>query len=187
MPDDPEPNRFARDSRWAHQIREDSESAFEALYHAYFIPLLRFCGRFISQPETAETIVQETFWKIWQNRARLNPSASIRSYLYTIVRNQALQHLRRQRLENSIGEILIEDERQPVTPEEVLHSNELRQQIESAINHLPERCRLIFAMNRFDSLTYSEIAEVLGISLKTVETQMGRALKSLRHQLAEFL
>ena len=175
------------ESDWIKRIRQNDAAAFEKLFKAYCQPLVDFGRRFVLDKATAESLVQDVFLKIWQNRQTLDPTRNIKSYLFTAVRNAALRHLRdagvKQRNEETVRAM-----HAPVTtPEQELTGKDLDESIQQAIAALPEKCRAIFRMNRFDKLTYAEIAEVQNISVKTVETQMGRALKSLRTQLAHFL
>ena len=122
---------------------------------------------------------------VWEKRATLNPDRSIKSYLYTATKNRALKHLRHEEVKRkNKGKIDLYSVA-PSTPEDLIRHAETAASIGRAIETLPEKCRLIFKMNRFDHLTYAEIAEVLEVSVKTVETQMGRALHALRHALFE--
>ena len=122
---------------------------------------------------------------VWEKRATLNPDRSIKSYLYTATKNRALKHLRHEEvMRKNKGKIDLYSVA-PSTPEDLISHAETAAFIGRAIETLPEKCRLIFKMNRFDHLTYAEIAEVLEVSVKTVETQMGRALHALRHALFE--
>jgi RNA polymerase sigma-70 factor (ECF subfamily) len=149
----------------------------------YCQPLINFANRYINDIHIAENIVQDIFFKLWEKRSRLNPDSNIKSYIFTAVKNHALKYLRHydvvKRSETELKSISLTVK----TPEDFLHEKEFAQSVQNAINELPERCRLIFSMNRFDQLTYAEIASVLNISIKTVETQMGRALKFLRKHL----
>lgn len=135
----------------------------------------------------AENIVQDVFLKIWENRTQLDPSGNIKSYLYTLVKNHALKQLRHDEVVTRASGELVELAESPPSPDAVLGERDLRVAVRNAIDELPERCREIFSMSRFDNLRYSEIAEILDISPKTVETQMSRALKQLREHLSDFL
>ena len=133
----------------------------------------------------AENLIQDVFVTVWEKRATLNPDRSIKSYLYTATKNRALKHLRHEEVKRkNKGKIDLYSVA-PYTPEDLISHAETAASIGQAIETLPEKCRLIFKMNRFDHLTYAEIAEVLEVSVKTVEAQMGRALHALRHALFE--
>lgn len=175
------------ESKWIAQIRDGDAQAFESLFRSYCSKLVRFSYRFVHDADTAENIVQDVFVNIWTHRASLDPQRNFRSYIYASVRNRALEDLRHQQVvQDAVADLktLVPDVR---TPEDEHHSRELAIAIQRAIDKLPERCRTIFVMSRTDRLTYREIAEVLDISVKTVETQMGRALQVLRKQLNDFL
>lgn len=135
----------------------------------------------------AEDIVQEVFLQIWLNRTRLDPTKNIKSYLYIATRNRALNVLRRASVEREHQDKITYIDSRVLTPEDELERHQTIQETHRTIDQLPEKCRIIFTMSRFDYLTYAEIAEILDISIKTVETQMGRALKSLRHSLAHLI
>ena len=175
------------DSSYAQQIRRGSHHAFEALFRSYYPRLCRFAMRMTGSKHAAEELVQDLFVKLWVKRHDLKPEGSLRSYLYRAIRNQAINYLKQK---SRIDSPTVEPDdlrSESPNPIEELYARELRTTIEEAIHLLPPRCRLIFLLHRFDGLTYSEIAEILNISVKTVETQMGRALKALRSLLAHYL
>jgi RNA polymerase sigma-70 factor (ECF subfamily) len=149
--------------------------------------LINFARRFVGETETAENLVQDVFLKIWEHRAKLNPELNIKTYLYTAVRNQAFNYLRHLNVKRQSAEHLSSEVVEIKSPDNELAQKELAESIQAAVSELPEKRRIIFSMNRFDGLTYAEIAEIQNISIKTVETQMGRALQFLRKRLAHFL
>ncbi|MBN2104626.1 RNA polymerase sigma-70 factor [bacterium] len=159
--------------------------AFERLFRTYSRGLIHFCLRYVNDLHIAENCVQEVFIHIWEHRSKLDPKQNIKSYLFTAVRNRALKEIRRETVRrNYQPHIILEP---IIDPYQKMHAKELESAIAEAIAGLPEKCRQVFEMNRFEELTYREIAEILNISIKTVETQMGRALKQLRQALASFL
>lgn len=135
----------------------------------------------------AEEIVQEVFLYIWERRETWDVRTSAKSYLFAAVRNAATSYLRHERVvrqrEAETVELFI---RPAATADARVTTAELVAAVQRAVSRLPERCRLIFTLHREQGLTYPEIAEVLDISPKTVEVQMGRALKALRQALAGF-
>ena len=175
------------ESVWAAQIRAGNADAFEKLFNAYCQPLINFAARYAKDVALAENMVQDVFLKIWKNREQLDPGLNIRAYLYTAVKNAALKHLRHADIRQKSVDRIKGLTAPARTPEDDLTEQELTDSIQRAIASLPDRCHKIFCMNRFDGLTYAEIAEVQNVSVKTVETHMGRALKSLRKQLLQFL
>lgn len=178
---------IAIESDWVSRIRSGDEVAFQKLFMRYCQPLINFARRYVQDTPTAENLVQDVFLKIWANRARLNPALSIKTYLYTAVKNQALRQLRHSDVEHRSIENLMALTAPAKTPEDEWDEKEIAESVHQAIAELPEKCRIIFSMNRFDNLTYAEIAKVLNLSIKTVETQMGRALKFLRKRLIQFI
>ncbi len=175
------------ESGWVEQMRNGDAAAFEKLFNLYCQPLINFARRYVRDTPVAENVVQDVFLKIWTNRSRLDPALSIKTYLYTAVRNQALKHLRHENVERRGAEDLKPFTPAARTPEDEWNEREIAESIHHAIDELPEKCRIIFSMNRFDNLTYAEIAGIQNISIKTVETQMGRSLKFLRKRLNHFL
>jgi len=167
-----------------HKIRAGNVQAFEHLFRALTPALVRFTARFVRSVEAAENIVQDVFVRIWHNRARMDPDLNLKSYLYRACRNQALQHLRHLKIENRdhCKQDLADPGR---SPEAAAEAQEIAAAVYAAVAELPPHRRLIFSLSKYDNLTYAEIAEIQQISIKTVETQMGRALKYLRQRLAD--
>lgn len=168
----------------AARIRCGDQATFNRLFHLHYEPLCRFAYGYVNALEVAEDLVQDIFLDLWRRRRSWYPDRSVKAYLYGAVRNQALKHLRRMRARRCM-----EDEQKrralPVyeTPVSVLNHQEVQRATQQAINELPERRRHIFILSRQHDLTYVEIATLLDISVKTVETQVGRALKFLRNRL----
>lgn len=165
-------------------LQHDDYAAFEKLFHHHYNPLRNFCKKFVQIEEVAEELVSEVFFKIWSNRKRIVITSSAKSYLYTAVRNMAFDYLRKEKkslwvdIENA-KELSSEDD----DPQKQSEVEELKQRIELAVASLPKQCRLVFQLSRDHGMKYHEIAELLRLSVKTVETQMGRAFKSLRKSL----
>ncbi len=169
------------------------KKAFEAVYLDYFDMLFHLALGYIGERETAHGLVQDTFAKLWEHRKELHNETNIRNYLYTITKNSCLNHLRQQ-------EIVFRNNRDYLIPElryrqEALESfgdsfddvENLIGKVDEAIEHLPENIRTTFKLNRFESLTYVQIAEKLDISPKTVEARISKALKILRKDLKDYL
>ncbi len=159
------------------------ETMLEELFRKHFSELSLYALRYVNDVDTSREIVHNVFIALWDKREQVDTSRPMKPFLFTAVRNRCLNHLRDSRyhddLENLAEEI-------PEIPEEE-PSEILQVQLYRAINELPQRSREIFEMNRFESLTYREIAERLGISQKTVETLMSRTLKTLREKLKNLL
>lgn len=177
----------ARDKQWARRIREGDGTAFEKLFRAYAAPLCTFVHQYTNAPEIAEELVQDLFLKLWKGRAQWAPTVSVKSYLYVGARNLALNYLEHERVVEAWKHHMLCDGRPPQpTPDERLDQKQLRLVIQRAIDKLPERRKLVFTLSRKHGLTYREIATVMDISIKTVETHMHRAFRSLRAQLASY-
>ena len=176
-------NQSVKESEWVKNIRRGDSDSFESLFNFYCQKLINFSRRYVWDKQSAENIVQDIFLKIWQNRNVLDPSKSIKTYLFAAVKNESLKHLRHADVHKRWAEFISLSQDRAIDPEKTLSENETKKEIENAISSLPEKCREIFTMSKFDKLKYSEIAGILNISIKTVETQMGRALKKLRERL----
>jgi RNA polymerase sigma-70 factor (family 1) len=166
------------------KIRQGDIQEYELLYHQYCQPLVLFANRFVYDLDFAENIVQDVFLNIWVNREKLDPAGNIKTYLYTLVKNSALNTIKHLKVEHNYKETVTIIESDNNTPETDFSFKELEQTLNKVIKKLPEKCRTIFLMSRQDHLSYKEIAQVLGISVKTVENQMGKALKVLRKNLS---
>jgi RNA polymerase sigma-70 factor (ECF subfamily) len=173
------------DEELVRKICQGDPSSFEKFFHRYCQVLIDFGRRYVNDTQIAENIVQNVFLKIWEFKEKLDPSANIKTYLYTSVKNQALNYLRHLNVENQYAENV--DILTAPTPEDNKFQKEIKESVYKAIAQLPKKTRIIFLMNRFDNLTYKEIAKIQNISIKTVETQMGRALKFLRNHLSHLL
>ena len=162
---------------------ETQRAAFEALFRAHYEGLLRFANRYVRSRAEAEELVHDVLLEVWIRRDALRPFDELKSYLFRATYNRCLNHLRRGRIERLWKRSLPPEE--PVAPAsvsvEAMNSTEAA--VRRAIDALPPRCREIFLLSREDGLSDGGIATTLGISVKTVETQMGRALKSLRAAL----
>lgn len=161
-------------------IAAGNELAFRQFYLHYFDRLLRFANTFVPTAEEAEEVVSDVFLKVWLRREQLTGIQNIPTYLYTAVRNTSLNYLERAQnahLRQSDPHIRL---RHTVArPDEILMSKEAQRSVEKAINQLPTNCKLIFRLVREDGLRYREVAEILGISVNTVNAQMAIAAKKI--------
>jgi RNA polymerase sigma-70 factor, ECF subfamily len=162
-------------------------SSFEALFHRHYGSLCEFVCAYVAAPDVAEELVQDVFVKIWDRQNSPSPPDVSVHYLYAAARNRAIGHLRRERVARRFSEAATTDEAPEHDVSDELQARDVSAAVEAAVAALPDRCRLVFTMSRYEGLTYSEIAEALDISRNTVETQMSRALKALRARLAPLL
>ena len=174
--------------QWIARLRAGDEAAFEALFRALAPGLCALVTRYVGSRAVAEELVQELFFDLWQRRDQLQPEQAITSYLSVAARHRALNWLRHERRITPWSAAAAQRhdaECDPSSPDatELLDTLELQ----DAVAQLPARCRLIFTLSRQHDMSYSDIAGSLGLSIKTVETQMGRALKSLRERLRHLL
>ncbi|MBY0434843.1 MAG: RNA polymerase sigma-70 factor [Cyclobacteriaceae bacterium] len=158
--------------------------AFETLFRQLFKPLCGFAMKYVRDLDEAKGIVHDVFIQLWEKFDQLPEDSNYRGYLFTAVRNRCLNHLRDRKKFSSLSDA---PEGARIEENRSMEAAELEREIEVAINMLPERCRLVFEMNRQDGLSYIQVAEKLGISVKTVEAQMSKALALLRERLGEFL
>ena len=164
--------------------KDDDDRAFEELFHRYYAVLCQRVRGMIDCPHRTEEIVSDVFIKMWNNRRKLSISSSLKAYLFTAVRNQAIDFLRKQARNRTIdGEIRSAVPSTYSSPEEAVIFEEVSDAVEAAIEALPPQGRHIFRLSRDEGLKYREIASLLNISIKTVETHMRRSLIFLRKEL----
>jgi len=169
-------------------IKKGNIYEYELLFREYYGSLLSYAKSVIKSEADAEEIIQDIFFKLWENRRSLDIHTSFSAYLYKSVYNNCLQQLKREKRKLNYQQ----DSRnwiyhESLSPGEILQYNELYDKINNIVNELPENCRTIFKLNRFNGLKYSEIANKLTISIKTVEANMTKALKHLRRQMDEYV
>jgi len=165
---------------------EEKYIQFKLVFDEYYVALSNFAFTYTKDKLASEDIVQEVFLKIWEKRPDLIGSSSIRFYLFTAVRNNCLTHLQRVKKTLSLHAVKLEDslvylpsekqEGQPVDRMTLL---------KKAISQLPPKCKEVFLLSRVGELSYKEIGKTLGISVKTVDNQIGKALKMLRNLLKD--
>ncbi len=170
----------------AHINSITNKAEFEKVFRLYYKPLVGYAIRYLKSQEEAEEVVQEVFFKLWNKADSLNIKTSVKSYLFGAVRNSCLNAIQHQKTVQEYVDYTRYTTRSELT-ETPLEVEELQQQINTAINKLPEKCKEIFLLSRMEEKKYKEIAEELGISIKTVENQMGKALKILREELGQYL
>jgi len=169
-------------------IRQGDEAAFEKTFRTYYSRLCKYANSLLKDSDEAEEVVQTVFLTIWEKRADLEITFSIKAYLYRAVHNHCLNRFKHAAIKEAHKEYsghFIPQSYESVT--QAIHASELEEQIEHAVNKLPAQCQKAFRMSRFEELKYQEIAERLDISIKTVENQIGKALRILRVELADYL
>ena len=169
-------------------ITISTKSEFEELFRTHYSNLCAYANKYVEDIDASEELVQEVFFKLWNKREDIEITSSMQSYLYRAVRNSSL---------NLIKHIKIREEYKEHNEREMTYSEsnfdddvvatELEEKIRNTIDELPKERKKIFIMSRYDGYKYREIAEKLGISIKTVENQMGKAIKYMRENLSDYI
>ena len=168
------------------KLRDGDEKAFQFLFRKYYSAMCHFANQFLADHEVAEEIVQEMFVKLWEKRSVLNIETSVKHYLFRSVRNHCLNHIQHEKIKKQYANKVLESAAQEIDPDDFFLEVDLIKRIEKSIESLPPKRREIFRLSREQGMKYKEIAETLDISVKTVEAQMGLALKYLREELKDF-
>jgi len=166
-------------------VAADAE-LFEKIFKAYYTKLTFFANRFLNDLTASEEIVSDTFTYLWEQRQQLNITHSANAYLYKMVQNRCLNYLKHKKIESTYVDYLTRNNLLSEVPDSIIelyNHKELEVEIKKAINELPEKCREIFKLSRFEQLKNREIAAQLNISQKTVERQMTIALEKMRASL----
>ena len=160
----------------------------EELFKTHYLQLCNYAHIFLKDIDDSEDVVQAVFYQLWEKKDSIEITSSFKSYLFTAVRNTCLKRISHLKVRNEYKEnvIHLNNKNANHTLEKIM-GRELEHQINDAIENLPEKCRLIFTLSRQGGFKYAEIADHLKISLKTVENQMGKALKVLREKLKGYL
>lgn len=163
------------------------EMMYEDLFRAHFKALHAYAFTILGDEAMAEEMVQNVFCKLWEKREQLEINQSAKAYLYRAVHNESLNYLKHLKVKASYRQHMVRRGEDVDSAEAKSGHNELAMHLKNALDELPEQCRTIFQMSRFEELKYREIAEALGLSVKTIEHQMGKALRILRTKLVDFL
>jgi RNA polymerase sigma-70 factor, ECF subfamily len=177
---------MSMDSEIAGRIRKGDKGQFEALFRSSYVSLVKYARTLIKDQDTAEEIVQDLFVRLWQEKEKIKIESSLNGYLFRSVHNSCLHYIEHLKVVERHAEEI--SSRQPDAiddPSEILQYKDLQARIARILERLPERCGMIFCMSRFEGLKYSEIADKLSVSVKTVEASMGKALKEFRKELTE--
>ncbi|MDJ1469915.1 RNA polymerase sigma-70 factor [Cytophagaceae bacterium DM2B3-1] len=174
------------EATWLHLWQTDQSKFMEVVFKRFYVPLGRTVNRMLNDQDATEDIVQEVFIKIWNNRENLQFNFSIKAYLYRSAINSALNYL-----EKSKKTVTLESDSMPEPShsdvEETFNLKEVETHIQDALNNLPPACKAIFVLSRYEDMSYREIAESLQLSPKTIENQMGKALKLMRDYLSIYV
>lgn len=178
------------DQFWIENVQKGDERAFEILFKKYYLPLTRFVWRYVNSQAIAEELIQELFAILWEKRDEwdMDTEKSIRAYLYKSARNLALNQIKHQEIKDKYDSEWMEQKENPeIDFRDEYREERIRKAIAQAIEELPPRGKMTYKLHRYDGLTYEEIADVMDVSVKTVESQMTRTLKTLRERLSYLL
>jgi RNA polymerase sigma-70 factor (ECF subfamily) len=169
------------------RLRAGETSAFDAIFRANYPLLVRVAEAMLRERATAEEIAQDVMLELWRRRESLDVTESVRGYLLQATRNRTLNALRHRAIERKSEPQVIDGVTRLPSTDAAVREGEIEAALHEAVAALPDRCRQIFELSRADGLKYAEIAARLGISVKTVEVQMGKALRILRERLKAWL
>lgn len=192
-PTPPVSDPAARDRLLVARIRQGDYEAFDALFCAYRDDLGAFVQSIVRSREVAEEVIQDLFLRLWEHRDLWEFDGVLRAYLFTAARNRAISYLRRERVQSRLLErVAREQGMRPVlsspepSAEAVAQAHDLEAVIARTVESLPPRCQEVFRLSRQHHLSHAEVGKVMGISVKTVEVQLRRALIALRAALADY-
>jgi RNA polymerase sigma-70 factor, ECF subfamily len=169
------------------RLKSGDQAAFDTVFRAHYAQLVAFAQGMLRDRAPAEDVAQEVMLELWRRRMEISISESLRAYLLRATRNRSLNQLRHANVAKRAEPQLMSEESVNATGASELVASELRDALALAVSELPPACREVFVLSRSQGLRYQEIATTLGISIKTVESQMGKALRHLRSRLANWL
>ena len=168
-------------------LNEGHESVFDAVYRHYFKKLCAFCSQYIPDLEETEEIVQETMVWLWENRLTLKAELTLKSLLFTIVKNKALNRISHYEIKQKVHEEIHQKYESTFENPDFYDQDELFRMYRQTLEKMPKDIRETSLMNRDRSLTHKEIAAILNVSPQTVNYRIGQALKMLRQALKDYL
>lgn len=177
-----------------HRFKNGDELAFEKIFISNHSQIVGFCNQFIADWDIAKSLAQEAFINLWLNREKIETINGIKAFLYTYAKSSCLNYIRHRKIISKYEDLQLQSKEDQLNREvlesfdfDSLELIELEELISRSINELPDQCRRVFMLSRFEGKMNKEIAEDLNISVKSVEANMTRALKTLRTDLAEYL
>ena len=168
------------------RIKKSDEKAFEILFHKYYGYLCLYATKIINDDSSAEEIVQDFFVKIWEKREQINVETSLKNYLFRSVKNLCVNYIQHNKIKIRYAQNVLSEIEYHISDDSNFTEIELSRKIDESINSLPEKRKEIFRLSRQEGLKYHEIAQKLNVSIKTVETQMSLAIKTLREKLKNY-
>lgn len=175
-----------RENRIINGLKAGDESSYKQLFNDYYILLSAYANKYVNDPEEAREIVQDLFVHLFEIRNSLIINTSLKSYLYRSVRNRCMNHIRYIQLQEKNLEYLKAEGSPATIQEDKIIETELEYRIFQIVSELPLQCQRIFRMSRVEGKPNREIAQILNLSIRTVETQISKALKILRNNLQDY-
>lgn len=169
-------------------LKNGDKDSFEIIFRHYYTDLVNYCTRYIYDDAVAEEIIQDIFTKLWIKREEINVNVSLKSYLYKAVQNHAINYLnyikQKEKYHQYLGFSTLHNYNTPLNK---LQENDIKARLDKAILMMPEKCRKVFELKRFKDMKNKEIATQLGISIKTVEKHMSKAMSLLKNVLEDYI
>jgi RNA polymerase sigma-70 factor, ECF subfamily len=175
------------DSHILNALQKGDNAAFEHVFLLHYESLCRYGSTLLKDPDAAEEVVQQIFYRLWEKKEELVIEKSLKVYLFRAVHNASLNVIKHGKVRRRYQELQLKTANSSAWEIDRSLKTELQQKIVAAMDELPPQCGLIFKMSRLEEKKYAEIAEELTISVKTVENQMGKALALMRKSLSEYL
>ena len=170
------------DSRLIALLREGDPLSFEILFQKYYVRFYNFVFNLTKNSQTAEDIIQNVFMKIWINRASLRPDQSIHNYIYVLSKREMLNHIRDRKAYVQVERLVMAEQPSEEVTDQSMSLKELDERIRRFIADMPEQRRKVFLLSRYRGLTNKEIAEMMGLSVRTVDRHINLALTSLKKE-----
>lgn len=167
------------------RLKKGEELAFKQLFDIYYRRLVAFANKLLTDPDLSRSLVQDVFVMFYEKRDEINIRTSLKSLLFQTVRNRCLNIIKQNKMQQEHHKRILEITPDYIKPFENLEYNELEECITKTVDNLPEQCKKIFEMSRYDGINNQEIADTLNLSKRTVETQISKALKRIRAELSE--
>jgi RNA polymerase sigma-70 factor (family 1) len=176
-------------------ITSGNKEVFDLVFRRYYSELCIFANDYVHSPDIAQEITQDMFVYLWENHSRIQIKISLKAYLYRSVHNRCMNYFRSKTyqmnkevlIDNLMNHDVLLSTEISETVFDLLFSEKLEHELEKTIEMLPEQCRIIFEMNRYENLSYKEIADRLEVSASTVRTQIARALHKIRNKMSKYL
>lgn len=177
------------------KLCEGDTDTYVFLFRKYYIPLCAYSRRYVGRKDVAEEIVSDTFFNIWNNRTNIEIKSTVKGYLFQAVCNNSLNYLRKLKKEDRVDDFFTDTKFENINfavsaediPSESMILNEMEETIENAVNLLPTQQQTVFKLKRYEGKKNREIAEEMGLSIKTVEMHLSKAMVTLRTNLKEYL